>query len=64
MSAFKGGLSFSLNDVLIPKEKEPMIAAAQAQADEVRANFNMGFHYQQRALQSNHRYLDTRELHV
>jgi DNA-directed RNA polymerase subunit beta' len=43
MSAFKGGLSFSLNDVLIPKEKEPMIAAAQAQADEVRANFNMGF---------------------
>jgi DNA-directed RNA polymerase subunit beta' len=43
MSAFKGGLSFSLNDVLIPAEKEPMIAAAQAQADEVRANFNMGF---------------------
>jgi DNA-directed RNA polymerase subunit beta' len=43
MSAFKGGLSFSLNDVLIPVEKQPMIDAAQAQADEVRANFNMGF---------------------
>ncbi|MCF8258360.1 MAG: DNA-directed RNA polymerase subunit beta' [Flavobacteriales bacterium] len=42
MSAFKGGLSFSLNDVLIPVEKQPMIDAAQAQADEVRVNFNMG----------------------
>jgi DNA-directed RNA polymerase subunit beta' len=42
MSAFRGGLSFSLNDVLIPAEKQPMIDAAQAQADEVRASFNMG----------------------
>ncbi|TNF28775.1 MAG: DNA-directed RNA polymerase subunit beta', partial [Bacteroidetes bacterium] len=43
MSAFRGGLSFNLGDVLIPAAKEEMIAKAQAQVDEVMANFNMGF---------------------
>ena len=33
--AFKGGLSFNLNDVIIPKDKEKMIADANAQIEEV-----------------------------
>jgi DNA-directed RNA polymerase subunit beta' len=41
--AFKGGLSFNLNDVVIPKEKEKMIADANAQIDEVRDNYSQGF---------------------
>src|SRR6185312_12874846 len=41
--AFKGGLSFNLNDVVIPKEKEKMIADANLQIDEVRDNYSQGF---------------------
>ncbi len=41
--AFKGGLSFNLNDVVIPKEKEKMIADAKTQVDDVRDNYNQGF---------------------
>ena len=41
--AFKGGLSFNLNDVVIPKEKEKMITDANAQIDEVRDNYSQGF---------------------
>lgn len=41
--AFKGGLSFNLNDVVIPKEKEKMIADANVQIDEVRENYSQGF---------------------
>jgi DNA-directed RNA polymerase subunit beta' len=40
--AFKGGLSFNLADVIIPPEKEKMVAAAQLEVDEVKANYNMG----------------------
>ncbi len=40
--AFKGGLSFNLGDVIIPKEKEKLIAAAHKQVDEVMANYNLG----------------------
>jgi len=43
MSAFRGGLSFNLGDVLIPTEKAPMIKKAQEQVDEVMSSFNMGF---------------------
>ncbi|MGB1317114.1 MAG: DNA-directed RNA polymerase subunit beta', partial [Flavobacteriales bacterium] len=43
MSAFRGGLSFNLGDVLIPEAKIPMIDKAQEQVDEVMNNFNMGF---------------------
>jgi len=43
MSAFKGGLSFNLGDVLVPAEKEQMVAEANAQVEEVMANYNMGF---------------------
>ncbi|MEB8330674.1 DNA-directed RNA polymerase subunit beta' [Flavobacteriaceae bacterium KMM 6897] len=40
--AFKGGLSFSLGDIIIPPEKHEMIAEANEQVDAIRANYNMG----------------------
>jgi len=42
MSAFKGGLSFNLDDVVIPGAKEKLVKAAQAEVDEVTGNYNMG----------------------
>ena len=43
MSAFRGCLSFNLGDVMVPEDKGKMIADANAQVDEVVANYNMGF---------------------
>lgn len=40
--AFRGGLSFNLDDVIIPKEKEKLVQEGYAQADEVANNYNMG----------------------
>ena len=40
--AFRGGLSFSLGDIIIPKEKQEMIDAANKQVDGIIANYNMG----------------------
>ena len=40
--AFKGGLSFSLGDIIIPEEKGPMIDEANVQVDGIMANYNMG----------------------
>src|SRR5690606_6394194 len=40
--AFKGGLSFSLGDIIIPQEKPDMIADANEQVDGIMANYNMG----------------------
>jgi DNA-directed RNA polymerase subunit beta' len=40
--AFQGGLSFSLGDIIIPKEKDSMIVEAKAQVDVIRENYNMG----------------------
>ncbi len=40
--AFKGGLSFSLGDIIIPKEKQEMIDEANGQVDGIMANYNMG----------------------
>ena len=40
--AFKGGLSFSLGDIIIPKEKIDMIGEANGQVDGIMANYNMG----------------------
>ena len=40
--AFKGGLSFSLGDIIIPKEKHDMIADANAEVDGIMMNYNMG----------------------
>ncbi len=41
--AYLGGLSFNLNDVLIPPEKEAYIKEGDAQVEEVMNNYNMGF---------------------
>jgi len=40
--AFKGGLSFSLGDIIIPKEKQEMIDDANGQVDSIMGNYNMG----------------------
>ena len=40
--AFKGGLSFSLGDIIIPKEKIEMIDDANGQVDGIMMNYNMG----------------------
>jgi DNA-directed RNA polymerase subunit beta' len=41
--AFKGGLSFNLDDVIVPKEKEDLMNEGYSQVDEVMNNYNMGF---------------------
>ncbi len=41
--AFKGGLSFNLNDVLVPEEKEALIKEGDERVEEVMNNYNMGF---------------------
>jgi DNA-directed RNA polymerase subunit beta' len=40
--AFKGGLSFSLGDIIIPAEKTVMIDEANQQVDGIMMNYNMG----------------------
>ena len=40
--AFKGGLSFNLNDVIIPPEKEKLVVKATSEVAEVMENYNMG----------------------
>ena len=40
--AFKGGLSFSLGDIIIPDEKEQLIANANEQVEAITMNYNMG----------------------
>ncbi len=42
MSAFRGGLSFNLMDVVVPDEKDRLVGAAQKEVDEVTNNYNMG----------------------
>jgi DNA-directed RNA polymerase subunit beta' len=42
MMAFRGGLSFNLGDVQIPAAKEILVNKAMVDADEVKANYNMG----------------------
>lgn len=41
-TAFAGGLSFSINDLIIPEVKPAMIDSAQSEVDEVWDNYNMG----------------------
>ena len=41
-NAFKGGLSFNLNDVIIPDEKVKLVDGAKEQVAEVMENYNMG----------------------
>ncbi|MBK6953030.1 MAG: DNA-directed RNA polymerase subunit beta' [Crocinitomicaceae bacterium] len=40
--AFRGGLSFNLDDVIIPAEKDEMIGNANKEVEEVMMNYNMG----------------------
>ena len=40
--AFKGGLAFSLGDIIIPPEKHEMISDANVEVDSIIANYNMG----------------------
>jgi DNA-directed RNA polymerase subunit beta' len=41
--AFRGGLSFNLDDVIVPDEKEELVAEGYNQVDEVLNNYNMGY---------------------
>mgnify|MGYP002619620517 CR=1 FL=1 len=41
-SAFTGGLSFNLDDIIIPKEKDILVNKAAKEVDEVMLNYNMG----------------------
>ena len=41
--AFKGGLSFNLDDVIIPKEKQAFIDQGYAEVEQILENYNMGF---------------------
>jgi DNA-directed RNA polymerase subunit beta' len=40
--AFKGGLSFSLGDIIIPADKQKLIDEANGQVDGIITNYNMG----------------------
>ncbi|MEL7532970.1 MAG: DNA-directed RNA polymerase subunit beta', partial [Bacteroidota bacterium] len=40
--AFRGGLSFSLSEVIIPEEKDILIGEANTRIEEVQMNYNMG----------------------
>lgn len=40
--AFKGGLSFNINDLIIPDTKEELLDQAKAEVEEVWENYNMG----------------------
>jgi DNA-directed RNA polymerase subunit beta' len=43
MMAFKGGLSFNLDDIIIPKEKEMLVAKGYEDVEEILSTYNMGF---------------------
>jgi DNA-directed RNA polymerase subunit beta' len=40
--AFRGGLSFNLDDIIIPKEKEALVSKAEDEVKDVMMNYNMG----------------------
>jgi DNA-directed RNA polymerase subunit beta' len=42
MHAFRGGLSFSLGDIVIPDEKVQLIKQANEEVEGIRAHYNMG----------------------
>ena len=41
--AFKGGLSFNLDDILVPDNKQEMVNEGYQQVEDVLSNYNMGF---------------------
>ena len=40
--AFQGGLSFNLNDIIIPKEKQELVAKGNEEVEGIMAEYNMG----------------------
>ncbi len=40
--AFRGGLSFNLDDIIVPKEKEELVLKAEGEVKDVMMNYNMG----------------------
>jgi DNA-directed RNA polymerase subunit beta' len=43
MMAFRGGLSFNLEDVIIPEEKEALVQQGYDEVEQIIGNYNMGF---------------------
>ena len=41
--AYRGGLSFNLDDVIIPEDKESIVGNGYVEVEEVISNYNMGF---------------------
>ncbi|MDO4930459.1 MAG: DNA-directed RNA polymerase subunit beta' [Bacteroidales bacterium] len=41
--AYEGGLSFNLDDIIIPEEKVEIVNRGNAEIDQITANYNMGF---------------------
>ena len=41
--AYEGGLSFNLDDIIIPKEKVDMVKRGNEEIDQITMNYNMGF---------------------
>ena len=41
--AFKGGLSFNLDDIIVPKEKDQFIDEGYKEVEQILDNYNMGF---------------------
>ena len=41
--SYVAGLSFNLNDIIVPSEKSSIVAKGQEEVDEITNNYNMGF---------------------
>ena len=41
--AYEAGLSFNLDDIIVPPEKEGIVAKGQKEVDKIQANYDMGF---------------------
>ncbi len=41
-TAFEGGLSFNINDLIVPDEKNELVGTASEEVDEIVDNYNMG----------------------
>ena len=41
--SYEGGLSFNLDDIIIPEEKTAIVAKGNEEVDNITANYNMGF---------------------
>ena len=41
--AYEAGLSFNLDDIIVPPEKEAIVSKGQKEVDEIQANYDMGF---------------------